>query len=422
MAARTLNCAVSNDSPGVPGATPAVYKSPYPGNGGSARADLFSRHTRGNKMQREKTIQNQHKTKLKTPATEIIDLDKNPFQRRGSVSRSPPPSKQETETPEASDIPATREEKQARTTKTCLRESANPGPSGKTDRDPGYVNVEQEQTKSLESDVLRDIYREKESLESFLFNESNKIYRTAIKLIMGKWAILESRLIESILENEKSKAKINELKIENIKLENKNKVIPTYARIFDDGSSGTSKTQPVDLKNKKEVILIRPIKDDDKISNDELRVNVTRALDKIKSKLKVRSIRQISRGGLVIEVDSTRDKELIEAAKLDKIGLKLEEPKRVKPSLIIYDVEKEFRAEELKQQLLWKNIDNVTEGNYNEISKEVEFRHCFNTKNSNRVNWIVQLNGDLWKQLVAKAKVYMNWRVHNIKEYINVGT
>jgi len=272
----------------------------------------------------------------------------------------------------------------------------------------------------LESDVLRDIYREKESLESFLFNESNKINRTVIKLIMGKWAILESRLIESILENEKSKAKINELKIENIKLENKNKVIPTYARIFDDGSSGTSKTQPVDLKNKKEVILIRPIKDDDKISNDELRVNVTRALDKIKSKLKVRSIRQISRGGLVIEVDSTRDKELIEAAKLDKIGLKLEEPKRVKPSLIIYDVEKEFRAEELKQQLLWKNIDNVTEGNYNEISKEVEFRHCFNTKNSNRVNWIVQLNGDLWKQLVAKAKVYMNWRVHNIKEYINV--
>jgi len=61
-----------------------------------------------------------------------------------------------------------------------------------------------------------------------------------------------------------------------------------------------------------------------------------------------------------------------------------------------------------------------TEDNLNEISKEVDFRHCIGAKNSKRVNWIVQLNGDLWKQLVAKSKVYMNWRVHNVKEYVNV--
>jgi len=60
----------------------------------------------------------------------------------------------------------------------------------------------------MESEVIRDIYKEKESLESFLFNESNKTNRTAIKLIMNKWTILESKLVESILENEKAKAKI----------------------------------------------------------------------------------------------------------------------------------------------------------------------------------------------------------------------
>jgi len=32
----------------------------------------------------------------------------------------------------------------------------------------------------------------------------------------------------------------------------------------------------------------------------------------------------------------------------------------------------------------------------------------------------VQLDGDLWKQLAAKGKIYMNWRVHNVKEYVNV--
>jgi len=156
------------------------------------------------------------------------------------------------------------------------------------------------------------------------------------------------------------------------------------------------------------------------IKYDEIKVNVTRALNKIKNKLKVKSIRQMSRKGLVMEVDSARDKELIKAAKLDEIGLKLEEPKRIKPSLIMYDVEKEFRSEELQQELLWKNIDNITEENVDEISKKVKFKHCFGVKNSNTVNWIVQLDEGLWRQLVARAKVYMNWRVHNVKEYINM--
>jgi len=36
------------------------------------------------------------------------------------------------------------------------------------------------------------------------------------------------------------------------------------------------------------------------------------------------------------------------------------------------------------------------------------------------VNWIVQLNGDLWRQSFAKTKIYINWKVHNVKEYINI--
>jgi len=110
---------------------------------------------------------------------------------------------------------------------------------------------------------------------------------------------------------------------------------------------------------------------------------------------------------------------MIKVAKLKEIGLKLEELKRIKPMLIIYDVEKEFKPEELKRKLLWKNIDSITEENANKIGNKLEFRHCFKAKNSNRVNWIVQLDGDLWKQLVAKGKICMNLRVHNVKKYIN---
>jgi len=200
-------------------------------------------------------------------------------------------------------------------TKPNPKESTELRPSACADGE--YESERNELSESTENEIIRDIYKEKESLKGFLFNESNKINRTAIKLIMSKWAILESKLIESILENEKAKAKISELKME--KLESKSKTLPTYAGILNSTPAGISRTQPRDnLKQKTEVTLIRPTKGDDKITNDEIKVNVTKALEKIKNKLEVKSIRQMNRKGLVLEIDSTKDKEMIKAAKLEK--------------------------------------------------------------------------------------------------------
>jgi len=114
MAARTLNGAVSNDPPGAPGATPAVFKSPYSGNGGSAWVDFLSYHTRGTKMENKNDKQKTKSIMTKTMTTrtaqrtnEISDMDGNPSERRGMVLRSPPgtPAMREVrDFPEVSDI------------------------------------------------------------------------------------------------------------------------------------------------------------------------------------------------------------------------------------------------------------------------------------------------------------------------------
>jgi len=88
--------------------------------------------------------------------------------------------------------------------------------------------------------------------------------------------------------------------------------------------------------------------------------------------------------------------------------------------IIIYDVEKDYKPEKLKEELILKNIENITEENVEELSHKINFRHGFNTNNPNRLNWIVQTDSKIWKHLMAKGKVYMNWRAHNIKGYINV--
>jgi len=140
----------------------------------------------------------------------------------------------------------------------------------------------------------------------------------------------------------------------------------------------------------------------------------------VKSKLKIKNTRQMNKKGLVIEVDSINNKEIIKAAKLEEIGMKVEEPRRIKPMIIIYDVEKDYSPEELKEELISKNIEDNTEENAEELSRKINFRYGFSTNNPNRRNWIVQMDSKIWKHLMAKGKVYINWKAHNIKEYINV--
>jgi len=112
-----------------------------------------------------------------------------------------------------------------------------------------------------------------------------RLIEQQIRLIMTKWAILESKLIE----NEKAKTRINELLLENTKLEKKMEHPPTYAGVLKAPMGVQLRTQPVDnLKQKIEVVLIKPIDENENANNDEIKVKVIKALEKVKNKLKVK--------------------------------------------------------------------------------------------------------------------------------------
>ena len=69
----------------------------------------------------------------------------------------------------------------------------------------------------------------------------------------------------------------------------------------------------------------------------------------------------------------------------------IERPKKINPSLIIYDVEKDYNEEELKEDLIRKNLDHVSDSDVEETRNTIKFVHKFRTKDERRVNWIVQL-------------------------------
>jgi len=118
-------------------------------------------------------------------------------------------------------------------------------------------------------------------------------------------------------------------------------------------------------------------------------------------------------------VDGKEDKELIKGANLARQGLKADEPKKIDPTIIIYDVENEYEKEELKTDLIKKNFANCSEEDVNTLKEVVTFQYSYGTRENKR-NWIVRIPGKLYNRLADKEKIYMQWRTFRFKENLNI--
>ncbi|KAK2578278.1 hypothetical protein KPH14_012227 [Odynerus spinipes] len=96
------------------------------------------------------------------------------------------------------------------------------------------------------------------------------------------------------------------------------------------------------------------------------------------------------KNGLVVEVDGKSDVEIIRKSNLEKAGLVVEEPRKQHPAIVIFDVEKDYKVEELKEDLIHKNCGTDNEDELRKLRQSINFKFSYKTK-ENRVNWIVQI-------------------------------
>ena len=95
------------------------------------------------------------------------------------------------------------------------------------------------------------------------------------------------------------------------------------------------------------MVLIKSEKEDNR-NNDQIKAEVLKKLVNVRRTLKVRSVRQMRKQGLV-EVQNHKDVEIIQSCELNKKGLVVEMLKKVNLSVIIYDIEREYKESELKE-------------------------------------------------------------------------
>jgi len=282
-------------------------------------------------------------------------------------------------------------------------ESISSGEGESNPRKSEKLNCE----KSSKSLTLEYIRNERVHLEEFLFNENNKISKNAIKFILSKWTNLESKLQQEIVEREKLCATYQNTR---------ETLTKSYAQV---ASVIPVTENKVFNKIQSEVILIKPKDERDKRNNEEIKSAVIRQCSDIKSKIKIVKIRQMRRKGVVMEVGGKEDIRLVSGVDLDKVGLEIEKPKRISPSVMIYDVEEEYKEEELKEDLIKKNFDGLSEQDQTVLRDGTKFQNSFKTK-ENRVNWIVQIPGTFLNNILTRGKIYLAWQTYRIREFLNV--
>ncbi|XP_043264227.1 uncharacterized protein LOC122404356 [Colletes gigas] len=401
-------------------------------NGGSSWTVSKTDHCRGNHMEpltQPKTTTKKVKTKARTLTT---TTPKEPSPQDADTSSSSSSSSDSEREMSACEVVCTnyfsslQEEKKPR-----KRKIAEIDTQDHIEKKPNTKEHTKEQTKEQTNEdteqpqetttktLMERVKGQRSDLESFLLTENNKISKTTIKTIMKRWGNMEAILHDLIIENEKLKAtkeqyKSAPLSYSQAVASGKGMTCPKPQ-----GSGTPTVPRPVHTKRATEVILVKPSKDNDKRTNEEIKENLTKELKNIRSKLHVVSIRQMRNKGVIVEVEGKQDIELIRGTPLQKAGLKLEEPKKQSPSLIIYDVEKEHTMEELKKDFITKNFRDRNEEQQNILERDITFRHSFKNKDD-RMNWIVEAPNAEFNELIGKGRVYLMWGTYRVREFLNI--
>lgn len=290
-------------------------------------------------------------------------------------------------------------------------------------------------------DVEDLLERERKALEDYLFTDSNKVSKQAGKFILSKWRTIERYARRLAGENERlvrERSEYEDKMAEREKAFQKETAgrAPSYAtmtrRGLAAGRPGTSASGqsglPGGLEREKErinrsketkAIIIRPVNENDERGNDEVKRDVLAGLRAVRSDLRITAMRQTRKKGMVVTVASQKDADILKGVNLKGFKLKADEPPKISPSIIVFDVDNDYSAEELKADFIAKNFDLVTEEDKNVMAERVIFRHSFKNR-SNRMNWIIQVPADRFEGIISRGRVYMGWGSYRLAEYVNI--
>lgn len=169
-----------------------------------------------------------------------------------------------------------------------------------------------------------------------------------------------------------------------------------------------------ETKQKTKTILLFP--KEENMTSEELKANVLRKVDPRKDKIKVCKMSKIRNGGIALELCNEGQVELVKE-KIKEFA-NAQEPKRRQPKLIIYNVPKDYPENEVITDLINQNL---------EVELDIEeskgnIKPCFKTgpKDQETYNLVIELPGKIHRILKAQGRIYLGWNSTRVADYVPV--
>jgi hypothetical protein len=175
---------------------------------------------------------------------------------------------------------------------------------------------------------------------------------------------------------------------------------PTYASV----TKSSKQAQRTICNTPKKHILFVQSNNKDKISK-EIKDKLKNKINPKTDKIKIKGIRQTRANSIIMEFDTRSDLEKFkDHPKLTT--LKIEEPRKRNPLIIIYDVDSSLTASELKESIKHQNLDELS------IEGEDIIIPRFKTgpRDKPTVHWVVQTDPRVRKHIVQQGnRLYMGF-------------
>ncbi|KAK9293925.1 hypothetical protein QLX08_011294 [Tetragonisca angustula] len=223
----------------------------------------------------------------------------------------------------------------------------------------------------------------KETLRKFIFTE--KVTKVASEFLLRCVAEYEEQMMRMIAKNERLNGRIKECE----KLLAQRSVSGASVSYASMASKGVMKTTGLSqacaserVREKTYAVAVKAKDDSEKVMK-----NVSGDL-----KICVRAMRKTRSGGLVIEAASERDiKMLRECKKFGALSLKVEDPKKISPKVLVFDVENDMTNEDLVKEVYEKNLKNAGVSE-KEFKERVRVVSRVNRKGMNVGNVIMEVS------------------------------
>ena len=173
------------------------------------------------------------------------------------------------------------------------------------------------------------------------------------------------------------------------------------------------------MSDKTYAVVVKAKDDSVKITSEEVKEKVMKNVNS-DLKISVRAVRKTRSGGLAIEAASERDIRMLrECKKFGALGLKVEDPKKIGPKVLLFDLENEMTNEDLLNEVYEKNLRNAGVSE-KEFKERVRVVSRMNRKVVNVGNVIIEVSNRMREILVREGRVYVKWRACKVREFVNV--